>query len=238
MQNKSFLFSSYCPINDQIGIMIPTVEEVLENEQDYYGLVSALTAMPIDLMVQLDDAGVDFTTINEYQLFQSLFFGIQQQDTHLIFGDLDLKNFEIGVNPQNETIVFYDQENDIVIDEFVYQNIADTLRKIHHLEKNIKRPGNKEAQIYMLEKERKRLKRLKRKPFQSQIEPLILSMVNTPEFKYDFETVKHLSIYQFNESVRQVIRKVDYNNRMFGVYSGTIDAKELKQKDLTWINNL
>jgi len=232
---NNILFKSFCPINDKIGIYIPTVDEVLENEADYYGLVSSLTAMPIDLMVQLDDAGIDFTEITEYQLFQSLFFGIREQDTHLIFGDLDLTKFEPGINPQNNTFIFYDEENDIVIDEAIYIEIAETLRKIHHLEKNIKKPGNLEGKLYMIQKERKRLKKLKDKKFVSQLEPLIVALVNTPEFKYDFATVQDLTIYQFNESVRQVIHKVEYNNRMFGIYSGTVSAKDLPQKDLTWI---
>ncbi len=232
---SNILFKSYCPINDKIGILIPTVAQVLDYEQEYYGLVSSLTAMPIDLMVQLDDAGIDFTKITEYELFQALFMGIREQDTHLIFGDLDLTKFEPGINPQNNTFVFYDEENDIVIDEAIYVAIAETLRKIHHLEKNIRKPGNIEGQMYMLQKERKRLKKLKNKPYKSSLEPLIIAMVNTAEFKYDFESVQNLTIFQFNESVRQVIHKIDYDNRMFGIYSGTVSATDIPKKDLTWI---
>ena len=64
---------------------------------------------------------------------------------------------------------------------------------------------------------------------------MIISVVNTEQFKYNYESVKSLTIYQFNESVYQIVRKVDYDNRMHGVYAGTIDAKELKQDDLTWL---
>ncbi len=65
--------------------MIPTVGEVLENEDNYYSMVSMLTAMPIDMMVQLDDIGIDFTTINEWELFLLLFNSLKEQDTSLIF---------------------------------------------------------------------------------------------------------------------------------------------------------
>ena len=60
-------------------------------------------------------------------------------------------------------------------------------------------------------------------------------MVNTKEFKYDFESVRNLTIFQFNDSVQQIINKVDYDNRMIGVYSGTINAKDLSQDDLNWL---
>lgn len=81
-----------------------------------------------------------------------------------------------------------------------------------------------------------KLKRRKDKSTQSQLEPLIIAMVNAAEYKYDFEGTRNLTIYQFNESVRQVIHKVDYNNRMIGVYTGNINAKELSQEDLNWLN--
>lgn len=237
MFEESILFKSSCRINDKIEIIIPTVEEVIDDEIGYYSMVSTLTAMPIDMMVQLDDIGIDFTIITEYQLFQLLFPTLQSQDTHLIFGDLDLSKFEPATNNQNGQFVFYDEENDIVIDESIHNLIATALRKIHHLEKNTKKPGNEAAKSYMIEKERKRLRRRGNKPYVSQIEPLILAMVNTPEYKFDFEGTKNLSIYQFNECVKQVIRKVDWNNRMYGVFSGSLNAKEMKQDDLRWIGN-
>ncbi len=60
-------------INDDIKVCIPTVEEILECRSEYYDMVSLLTAMPIDMMVLLDEINVDFTTINEYELFLILF---------------------------------------------------------------------------------------------------------------------------------------------------------------------
>ncbi len=83
--DTSFTVSKDYPINDYIRVMIPTVGEVLENEDNYYSMVSMLTAMPIDMMVQLDDIGIDFTTINEWELFLLLFNSLKEQDTSLIF---------------------------------------------------------------------------------------------------------------------------------------------------------
>lgn len=237
MKDSNILFKSSCRINDDIKIIIPTVEEILDNESEYYGMVSALTAMPIDMMVQLADVGIDFSEITEYQLFQILFPGLQEQDTSMIFGDLDLKEFEPYTNPQNGNFCFYDCKNKIMIDESIHNLIATTLRKIHHLEKNVRKPGNEAAKSYMLEKERKRLRRRKNKAYESQLEPLIVAMVNSEPYKYDFDGTKHLSIYQFNECVRQVIRKTDWNNRMRGIYSGTISPKDMSEKELTWIGN-
>lgn len=235
MSIRNLLYKNELVINDSIKIVIPTVGQILDNEEGYYGLVSQLVAMPIDLMVPLDDAGIDFTQINEYDLFLLLFPNLQTQDTSLIFGDLDLKKFSLAINEENGMTVMLDKENDIIIDRAIYGRIADSLRQIHHIEKNIKKPANKEAQDYLLERARKKLKRRMGRIEDSQIESLITAMVNTQQFKYTFEGVRDLTIYQFNESVKQVVKKVDYENKMFGVYTGNLDVKTLNQDDLNWL---
>lgn len=235
MATQSLLYNKSVKINDNISVVIPTVGQLLENEDSYYSDVSVFTAMPIDLMVQLDDAGIDFTEINEYELFLMMFNGLKGRDTSLLFGDLDLNNFDLAVNEQNKTLVLYDPVNDITIDRAIHAQIANTFRKILHQEKNRKKPANKEAQDYMIERERIRQRRRKRKKEDSQLEPLIVAMVNTEQFKYDYETVKYLSIYQFNESVRQIIYKVDYEHKMSGVYAGTIDTKHMSKEDFNWL---
>ena len=235
---NNLLYKHSIPINDYISIYVPKVGEIIDdNEDEYYNLVSVLTAMPIDLLVQLDDAGIDFTSINEYDLFLMMFQGLQSKDTSLVFGDLDLSKFKMAINEQNGNIVLLDDENDIVIDRAIHGQISCVLRKIHHLEKNRRKPANDEAKQFMIKRARTKMMRMKGRKEESQLEQLIVSMVNTEQYKYDFEGTRELSIYQFNESVRQVIKKVDYDNRMYGVYTGTINAKELSQDDLNWLTH-
>ena len=68
MPTLNLLYQRQYKINDDVQVVIPTVGEIIDNEDAYYGLVSLLTAMPIDMMVPLSDAGVDFTKINDYEL--------------------------------------------------------------------------------------------------------------------------------------------------------------------------
>lgn len=237
MSTLNLLYQRQYAINDSIKIVIPTVGEVIDNEEEYYSLVSLLTAMPIDLMVRLDEVGIDFTEINEYELFILLFEGMKNQDTHLVFGDLDLSKFEIMVSQQNGNIVLRDEDNDITIDRAVHGQIAGVLRKIHHLEKNRRKPANEEAKKYMMERARAKMRRNKNRKQDSQLEGLIIAMVNTEQYKYDFERTRELTIYQFNECVRQIIKKVDYDNRMHGIYAGTISAKDMSPDDLNWLTH-
>lgn len=237
MATRNLLYKRSYAINDSIKISIPSVGEIIDNEDSYYSLVSVLTAMPIDMMVQLDEVGIDFTSINDYELFLLMFEGIKSQDTSLIFGGLDLTKFKMTTSEQNGTIILLDSENDITIDRAIHSQIAGTLRIIHHLEKNRRKPANPEAKEFMLARAKDKMRRGKKRVEKSQLESLIIAMVNTEQYKYDFERTRELSIYQFNESVRQVIKKVDYDNMMYGVYTGTINAKELSQDDLNWLTH-
>ena len=232
---RNFLYRRMIPINDKIGVYVPYVGEILQCEDEYYSMVSLFTAMPIDYMVQLDDVGIDFTAINEWQMFVLFFSGLKTRNTSMILGDLDLSKFDVGINEQNGHVVLVDTEHDIRIDRALHGQIADALRKIHHLEKNRRKPANGDAKKYMLERARKKMKRRQNRVEDSQLESLIIAMVNTEQFKYDFEGTLELSIYQFNESVRQIIKKVDYDNRMYGIYAGTVNAKDLNPDDLNWL---
>lgn len=235
MTSESFLYKKSVRINENIEIIIPTVAEVIESEESYYAAVTALTAMPIDMMVQLDDMGIDFSECSEYDLFLILSKSLKEADLSLVFGGFDFSKLKLAVNESNGLLVLRDEESGIVIDRAVHSQISGTLRKIHHLTKNRRKAGNDEAKKYMLKRAREKQRRERNKKQDSQLEKLIVALVNSEQFKYGFEDVKNLSIYQFNESVRQIIKKTDYNNRMYGIYSGTIDPKNLKQDDLNWL---
>lgn len=234
--STSLLYATQYPINDKISIRIPTVDEILKDEDAYYSLLTPIVGTPYDFMVQLDNMGKDFSQITEFELFLMLFPTLQQMNnTQMIFGNLDLSKFVLAENEQNKTIVLYDPENDIVIDRAIHDKMCRVLRKINHLEKNNKRPGNEEGKKFMLQRMRIKQKNASRRKKSSQLEDLIIAMVNTEQYKYDYQGTLGLTIYQFNSSVYQIVRKINYDNTMIGCYAGTVNMKDLSQDDLNWI---
>lgn len=234
---RSILYKRQYSINDFIHVEIPTVGEIIDREDSYYSMVSLITATPCDMMVQLDDMGIDFTKINDYELFVLMFQVLKTMDTSMIFGDLDLTKFSVMVSPQNGTIVLRDPDTGIVIDRNIHAMICQAVRKIHHLKPNNKKPANTEAKKYMIQRARIKMNRRKNKEECSQLEELIVALVNTEQFHYDFNSVRDLTIYQFNESVQQVIKKIDFDNKMHGIYAGTISAKDISQDELNWLTH-
>lgn len=243
MENKSLLNQSSVQITDQLSLRIPTVGEILENESTYFSLVSIMTSTPFQYMVQLDDLGVDYTQITDYQMFQIFFPLYAKQDISIIFGDLDLS--DIGMYHDNSTDldVLYSPTSDIKIDEFVYYNMARCMRQMNCIKYERKKPKGEKNKKYFLERERRHLKNLerirKRKEFaQSEFEKLIVALVNNNRFKYDYDSILALPIYNFYQSFQQIQHDINFNNVMRGIYAGTIDTKKITDKSsLSWIKS-
>lgn len=235
MATDSLLYRREYEIAEGITVVIPTVGQILADEDGYNEAVAAFTSMPIDFMVPLDDIGIDFSTINEWDLFSMLFGQMKEMDFSLVLKGIQFKDFERCVNKQTQQKVFYNQFTNTEIGKREHALIASTLRKINHMEKDRRKPANEDAKKYMLERARAKMKRKKNRKESSQLEQLIVALVNTEQFKYNFDSVRDLTIYQFNECVRQIIHKVNWDNRMHGVYSGTVNAKELSQDELNWL---
>lgn len=232
----NLLFADHYKITDKVSIRIPTVEEVLDNEEAYKEAVSFIVATPYDMMVVLDDAGIDFTKITSFHLFMLLLPKLQQLDTSLIFGDLDLKKYEIDMSPDTKEEILINREDGSIIDRPIHHQICSFLKKMLCINSEEKTPGNDEAKAYLLEKERRRLKRRKKKQQQeSELESYIISLVNTAEFPYDYSSVRGISIYQLYSSLKQISHKIRYDNTMIGYYAGTVKFEDLSDKDKTWI---
>lgn len=231
MENKKSLLNlSSIDILPNLSIRIPTVREILENEQHYYSIVSYLTMTPFQYMVQLDDMGIDYTKITDYDLFKMLFCMCAKFDLSILLGNLNVSDFTIHIENHEETI--YSPSNNIKINELVYNNLVDAIRKINFLEKEKYKPGNESAKEYLLKQERKRQKLNAKKPYKPQLERLVITLVNTSDFPYDYDSCMDLSIYRFNQSLKQILHKVAFTNTMFGIYSGNIDVSKMNNKDI------
>ena len=233
---QSLLYARDVRVNDYVSIRVPTVREIIDDEDRYFGMVSLVVSTPCDMMVQLDDIGIDFTQINEWQLFCMMFGSLKERDTSLLFGDLDLNKFRPAINEKTGEQVLLDGENGFIIDRLVHDSIARTIRKVLFLEKNDKQPGNEEARKFMIERARKKMKRAAKKGAHSSgLEDLIISLVNASEFPYNYETVLDITIYQFYASLHQVCKRVSFDKTMIGCYAGTVKASELSPDERTWL---
>lgn len=232
----SLLRSNICYVNNDIHIVVPTVGEILDKEDDYFTKVMTIISTPIDFSVQLYDSGVDFREMSEFELFCIMFESITKSnsnDMSMIFGDLDTSGFYHVYHKVDNTRYLFNPNIDVKIHEIDYMLIVNAIRKINFLSKT-KYVNPKDLRWY-IDKERKKLQsaQRKRKKEGSNFERYVISYVNNSGSKYDYSNVMNLNVYQLMSGIYAIQKDKDYTNIMQGYYSGSIDPSHISETN--WI---
>lgn len=233
------------PINGSITIHQPSLGEICDyGEKEYYSMVSTLCSVGADMKWQLDDIGIDYTTVEDFDLFCTfLTKGMTQDRTRILFGDiLDFSQMENWYNKklqENVLIQQFDSNNYIQIDRYVYNSVMGVIRKIHRLKRNNELPGNEATKQVLIEDAREEYELSKNQPRKPFLLPLISAMVNSEGFKHDELTVFDMKIYPFMDSVARISKIKNADLLMASGYSGFgVDLKKIDKDILNWTGEL
>lgn len=234
MNMGSLLYDTRIEIAPKIHLRNPLIGEILDfGEKQFWSAVTSFTSTSYDYMVELYDAGIKYEDISDFQLFCMFFDQIKSMDCSILFDDVDFTRFDLAVDHQNQNIVLWNQRDDVVIDDAIFFYIASKIRTLCGLKRVWYNMGNEAARSFFIDKERRKQRRHKNKPFESILEREIIAMVNCAECKYNFETIRQCNLYQFNSSVAAIQHRVHFDKLMIGVYAGTVDIKNIDKKELT-----
>ena len=122
-------------INEQIKLSQPTIGQVVDyGEAAYFSMIHTLTAIPSDVKSMLwDQMELDWTQIEDFELFQMFSQNMTPDKTGIIFGDLDFSKLKPYRHPQNDEIVLADKDSGILIDQLIYMRMMTFLRKLHNI---------------------------------------------------------------------------------------------------------
>jgi hypothetical protein len=217
----------------------PKIGDILDfGEERYYRMVSSFIAQPHEYRVQLYDMGLDFEEVHLFDfLWLFMLRGLKQDDTKILFGDVDFSTFELfGLSDNKERLLIC---GDLSIDEFSYRLIADFIRKVHGFTQS-KPPTylNKHTKDYALNRERDKLKYSKAKKkeeYQSILVPIISAYVNCEESSYTYETVMELTISQLQDAISRVKKLKQYKEIMQGLYANGVDRNKINLEEVNWL---
>ena len=242
----SLLNETEYQINDKVTVLIPTLGEYRDKKkrEQYDSLMELFMTTPSNYMLQLHKLGRDFREISEYVFFLELFYGKyylsekDKPDSTIMFKGIDFS--KLHFSEDNGKTVLVDDNEEVVIDEYAYIQIGLLICELFNTKKYRKNPANDVAYEYFLELEeehQRNAKRIKRKE-QNEFDELIIALVCDTGFPYDFKSVNELTMYDFYCCVKQVIKRVNYNNLMRGVYSGfgSVDIKKVKKSELNYLS--
>lgn len=236
-------------VTNQIIVHIPTIREIRGNsieidgsdkdEAGYYTLINLFSATSSNIMVELEESGIDFTKWSDYKTFLMLFQGVPKDilkdKSHLLFENINLADFEVSINTENDMPIIYDREHDIIIDELGYMRLSTIFCTMNFIEKEHRKPADRTAREYIIERQKVKDERRKNKIYGSRFDKQIIALVNNCNFQYNFETVEDMTIYNFMVSLKQIIKKYQVDNLNIGTYMGTVKIKNAGNK-LNWLD--
>lgn len=224
-------------LTETIKIKTPTIGQIYDyGEEEYFSMLSRLIATPFDMIVFLDNLGIDFTTITDYQLFCMLAPLMSVDETSILFGDIDFTKFRC-VNTENGVILLNTKNTSAIISEPIYKLMVDYLRKIHCLAPpKYKKVGNEFTKKKFIEYAYEDLKYASKRKYKSPLFDAISFFV--AESGGDYGKVWDMSIFAFYDTIKR-FNAIEYTRSLLcGMYSGNIDTSKIKKSELDFMRSL
>ena len=226
-------------INDKIILKSPSVGDIIDfGEREYYSMVYTLTCIPSDMKSQLEDMGINYMNISDFELFILLTRSLKKEQTCLLLGDLDLSQFDVKINQENGEMCLYDEINDIVIDRLMYMNIVGYIRLLHNIKPKVEKAATETVRQILIKLDRDKIAKAKKQPYKSQLKDLISGMMRYPGFKYKSWELQQCSLYEFMDTVQGAQIYVSTTALLKGMYSGMVDTSKLNRKEFNWLRSI
>ena len=224
-------------INDYITISQPSIGQVVDyGESSYFSTIYTLTAIPSDMKAPLWDMKIDWTELDDFELFIMLSQTLTLDKTSLLFGDLDFSQLKPYPNKVNGDIVLANKETGVIIDKMIYLRIVSYLRKLHNITPKIERAANEMTKKVLIEEDRNKIRLNQEKPFKSYLLPLI-SAVKVKQ-GYTKEYVRNMGLYEFFDDIARMSLINNADHLLSAAYAGTIDMKKINKQDFNWMKEL
>ena len=224
-------------VNDYITITLPKIGEVVKyGERQYYSMIQTITAIPSDMKSQLFDMGLDWTQVEDFQLFMMLAPTLPKDKTYILFGDLDFQAMRPFQNKQNGAVVLFNPQTNAVIDELAYGKMHAYLCSAHNLTKKVEKAANEFTKKFMIEEDRQKIAYNQKQPYKSFLRPLISAVKCRMGYTLDY--VKNMGLYEFMDDLNRLQVIVNADALLQGSYSGMVDTSKIPKKNFDWCRSI
>lgn len=235
-------------INDKITLKSPTVRDIVEfGEAKFYSMMFALCSTPSDYMSQLWEQGIDWVEYDEFEFFAMMAKGVDQEFSNKFLGfditKLELCNDNRYEDSRLEMVeTFFDENGDmyynldgVIIDRLIYLKITDFWRKICGFKKHTEIPTNNYTKRLLLDEHKRKSEKEKKGNYESALLPIVITLLNTEEFKYNSSNILDISLYELTVSLQQISTKKNALALLQGSYSGMVDTSKIPKESFNWI---
>ena len=224
-------------VNDYLTIFQPTIEQIIEyGEREYYSMVNTLTSIPSDMKSSLDDMGVDWNQITDFQLFLMLSQSLSHEQTKIVLGDIDLQRMKPVENLQNGEIVLRDPTTGAIIDELAYKTMSTYLCKLHGFTKKVEKAGNKYTKQVLIDEDRQKREYSAQQPYKSFLMPIISAIKARQGYTRDY--IKAMGLYELTTELNRLQIIVNTDALLSGAYGGMMDTSKIKKSQFNWLRDV
>lgn len=268
--SKLFLASGKPFTYKNMVVKHPTLHDIysidisgnMDIEEEYWNIVMSLICDPYDYMVQLYDNGIDYQSIDNFDMFvfnwqktqefylenKEQFDEVQldafskiKQNLSFFLGDHD---FNLIQRLQGEYVISDNNNSNYFIDRDMYNAFVDFLKAINNLSfKDRINPADENVKMMLIEdtrdeQEAKKLKAMQKNNNKTKVEILsnMKIAVCSTIGSVGFHNVDNLCIYQLYSLFNMFSSFTRFNNMLGGIYGGMVSSDAFTQKDWDWLN--
>lgn len=237
--------------SDLLTIYQPTLGQIEEvGEQRFFNTLWIMCSCAWDMPSTFADAGIDFMSVSDWEFFMRTVRGFNIEDTRLVFGDLDFSklspmSYQKSEDDTEPQIVLGNTEpmtiNGIeyqpaqyIFTEDMYKEMIPFVREMIGFQHKGRKAANKATAQILIMDDRKQRNRHKNDVYESMFHNGIITLVNTEEFPYTYETVFDITMYQFTKSLIQIQGKKQACALLQGSISGFVDTSKIPSNSFQW----
>ena len=233
-------------VRGEIIIYSPTIGKIIEvGEKVFYQTLNVFCTNTTANRLMLWEAGIDWNTISDFELFTMLINTINPDVASIFFGDLDFSKFErVGKNIEDRSVmVLYNPEDDIEIDEQVYHHICQYMRAIFNYYPEEKLTKNETLKKWYIDKDRRerdneKEKKDNGKERSSTLQSQVSSYINHPGTKYKLRELKEVGVCEFFDSLQRLQIYESATALLKGAYSGFVSLKGVNPDDYNFMRDI
>lgn len=232
-----------------IRIVQPTIGDILElGEKNFYNALSPFTNNSTSIRLMLWTAGIDWCKVSDLEVFDILMNILKQsKDDYmstlkLVFPEVDVSQFQIIQLENKETgdqkSCLYHPYLNTVLSEEQFSEISEYLREMLNIHPKVEKAKGKIAKKWMIDEDRQKLFTKQAKDEDSDLLPLVSSLINHPGFKYNLKQLKEVGIVQFYDAIQRLQIYEGTRALLQGSYSGFCDLSKVDKNKFNFMRSL
>ena len=229
-----------------IRIVEPTIGDILNiGESKFYSGLSPFLYNSTSIRVMLWDLPqrIDWCNVKDIEVFGILknMTNTDNSAIRLLFPDYKIEHMQLmQLNEKNSNecqLFLYDEENDFVLNESEYMEIAEYIRTLLNIHPKIEKAKGKTTKQWMIDEDRMNMAQRDEKNT-STLLPLISACINHPGFKYKLQELRDVGIYEFMDSVQRLQIYESTIALLGGSYSGFADMSKVPKEQFNFMREV